>query len=224
MILLDDSYHPHNYNQAYLHLSGLDDTTGLPIINPVTHQPTKFVYSGDPVENTGWLYPWPNGSDARFWQGYGPIDINPGDTQYIVIAQVIARGTDYLNSITVLRQYAQIARDNYFNCFANVTIGIGTISNEVPTRFSLEQNYPNPFNPKTKIKFSLPSVGQRHAFDVHLIIYDILGREVAVPVNQKMNPGKYEIDWDGTNFASGVYFYKLEASSFVQTKKMVLIK
>ena len=154
----------------------------------------------------------------------GPFNMNPGDTQTIVVAQIIARGTSNLNSIAVLRQYTQIARDNYYNCFANVPIGINNLSNEIPIKFSLEQNYPNPFNPITKIKFSIPAVGAYDNTPVHLIIYDILGREVVKLLNQQMKPGRYEVEWDGTNFASGVYFYKLEASSFVETKKMVLIK
>jgi photosystem II stability/assembly factor-like uncharacterized protein len=219
---------PRNYVETYRLMSGLHPRPGvggdpgLEIINPLTHQPTHFYYSGDPVNSTGWIQTGPN--DQRFTMSIGPFNMNPGDTQTIVVAQIIARGTSNLNSIAVLRQYTQIARDNYKDCFANVPIGIKNLSNEVPIRFSLEQNYPNPFNPITKIKFSIPSVGQRHAFDVHLIIYDILGREVATPINQKMKPGHYDVEWDGSNFASGVYFYKLEAGSFVETKKMVLIK
>ena len=219
---------PRNYVETYRLMSGLHPRPGvggdpgLEIINHVTNLPTHFYYSGDPVSSTGWIQTGPN--DQRFTMSVGPFNMNPGDTQTIVVAQIIARGTSNINSIAVLRQYTQIARDNYKNCFANVPISIENLSNEVPVRFSLEQNYPNPFNPTTKIKFSIPSLGQRHAFDVHLIIYDILGREVAIPINQQMKPGHYEVEWDGSNFASGVYFYKLEAGSFVETKKMVLIK
>ena len=103
-------------------------------------------------------------------------------------------------------------------------IGIKPILSEVPNKFSLFQNYPNPFNPVTKIKFSLPTVGQRHAFDVRLIVYDILGREVAVLVNEQLSPGTYEVSFDGSNLPSGVYFYKLITEGFSETKKMVLLK
>ncbi len=108
-------------------------------------------------------------------------------------------------------------------------IGIQPISTEIPKQFVLHQNYPNPFNPTTKIKFSLPAVGQRHSasggFDVRLVIYDILGREVDVLVNEQLNPGVYEAEWNGTNFSSGVYFYQLSINSEqLATKKMVLIK
>ena len=219
---------PHYYNETYRTMSGLHPRKGvgdpgLEIINPLTHLPTHFYFSGDPVTSTGWIQT--GGNDQRFIMSVGPFDMNPGDTQTIVVAQIIARGTSNLNSITVLRQYTQIARDNYKNCFANVPIGIGNLSNEVPIRFSLEQNYPNPFNPITKIRFSVPlNKGGLRGLSVKLTIYDILGREVAVPINQEMKPGHYEVEWDGSNFASGVYFYKLEAGSFVETKKMVLIK
>ena len=103
-------------------------------------------------------------------------------------------------------------------------IGIKPILSEVPNKFSLFQNYPNPFNPVTKIKFSLPTVGQRHAFDVRLIVYDILGRGIAVLVNEQLSPGIYEVEWDGTNLPSGVYFYKLITEGYSETKKMVLLK
>ena len=222
VIFSDDGIEPINHGQSYCVASGLQKD-GTPLINPITNQPTTFQFSGDPVQNTGWLCPSP--MDQRFWQGFGPVNMNPGDTQIIVVAQVIARGTSNINSITALRQYAQVAIDNYKNCFENEPIGIENTQNEVPTKFNLEQNYPNPFNPTTKINFSIPlNKGGQRGLSVKLTIYDILGREVATPINQLMKPGKYEVDWDGSNFASGVYFYKLEAGSFAETKKMVLIK
>jgi hypothetical protein len=89
----------------------------------------------------------------------------------------------------------------------------------IPNKNNLSQNYPNPFNPSTKIKFDIPKGSL-----VKLKIYDILGREVATLVNEKLNPGTYEYEWNGINLSSGVYFYKLEAENFIQTKRMVLIK
>ncbi len=98
-------------------------------------------------------------------------------------------------------------------------IGILPISNEVPNQFFLSQNYPNPFNPNTVISFQLAV----NSFAT-LKVYDILGREVATLVNEQLQPGTYEVDWDGTNFPSGVYYYKMIADDFTETKKMVLIK
>ncbi len=97
---------------------------------------------------------------------------------------------------------------------------------ELPTGFRLYQNYPNPFNPTTTIKFGLPKQSQ-----VSLIIYDILGREVKELVNDKLQAGYYHFTWDATRFASGVYFYRIEAQSlsgdkksFVGVKKLLLLK
>ena len=107
-------------------------------------------------------------------------------------------------------------------------IGIKPISNEIPNVFSLSQNYPNPFNPSTKIKFSIPSNVRSEMSNVKLIIYDILGREIATLVNERLSPGTYEVQWSAssvaTNFASGVYFYLIQAGDFQETKKMILIK
>lgn len=112
--------------------------------------------------------------------------------------------------------------------FGDTLIGIEPISKQVPINFQLYQNYPNPFNPATKIKFSIPSNVNSEISNVRLTIYDILGNEIATLVNEKLSPGTYEIEWDSSNFSSGVYFYKLSASGgagyFSKTKKMVLLK
>ncbi len=95
----------------------------------------------------------------------------------------------------------------------------------VPLSFKLEQNYPNPFNPTTKIKYSIPSSTEtRHALSVQLKIYDILGRELATLVNETKAPGNYEIEFNATALPSGVYFYTIKAGSYMDTKKMVLLK
>ena len=101
----------------------------------------------------------------------------------------------------------------------NIMTGTGNQNTGVPTTYSLSQNYPNPFNPSTKIEYSIP----KQSF-VSLKIYDLLGREVANLVNGDMAPGYYRIDFNGSHLASGVYFYRLEAGSFIDTKRMVLIK
>ncbi len=109
-------------------------------------------------------------------------------------------------------------------------VGIQHVNSEIPREYKLYPNFPNPFNPITKIKFDIPSGVAGQTF---LSVYDILGREVATLVNEKLSPGTYEVEWpacrtesgrDASNFASGIYFYKLETESFTQTKRMVLIK
>jgi hypothetical protein len=97
--------------------------------------------------------------------------------------------------------------------------GIIPVSSTVPTEFNLKQNYPNPFNPVTKISFDIPKTGM-----VTLRIYDVLGKEVKTLVNEVKNAGSYLVDFDGSSFASGTYFYRLESNGFISTKKMMLIK
>jgi len=86
-------------------------------------------------------------------------------------------------------------------------------------KFSLANNYPNPFNPSTKIQYSLPT----NEF-VSLKVYDIIGREVATLVNQQQSAGVYDVSFNASNLTSGIYFYKIDAGSFVDVKKMMLIK
>jgi photosystem II stability/assembly factor-like uncharacterized protein len=102
--------------------------------------------------------------------------------------------------------------------------GFSGKSNEIPSAFSLSQNYPNPFNPVTKIKYDIPSKVKSERSNVELIVFDVLGREIATLVNEKLSPGTYEAQWDASNYPSGVYFYKLTTQDFSETKKMVLIK
>jgi hypothetical protein len=113
---------------------------------------------------------------------------------------------------------------------SNLLIGIKEISSSTPINFVLYQNYPNPFNPVTKIKFELAVTphsplerGQRGVM-VRLAIYDIVGKEIELAVSQQLRPGTYEVEWDGSKYTSGVYFYKLIADGFSVTKKMVLVK
>lgn len=94
----------------------------------------------------------------------------------------------------------------------------------LPTEFALEQNYPNPFNPTTKIKYSMPSNVKGETSKVILKIYDVLGREVAALVNEAKQPGVYEIEFNASKLPSGVYFYQLRAGSFIQTRKMLLLR
>jgi hypothetical protein len=101
---------------------------------------------------------------------------------------------------------------------------INPVGNQIPTELALYQNYPNPFNPATKIKFDIPSSVKSEKSDVKLIIYDALGREITTLVNEQLNSGTYEVEWDASNSPSGVYFYKLEVSDYTETKKMLMVK
>jgi hypothetical protein len=103
--------------------------------------------------------------------------------------------------------------------FYNATVGITPISGEVPKTFSLMQNYPNPFNPTTNIGFRIAKFGF-----VKITVFDVLGREVAILVNEQLHPGTYKADWNASNQPSGVYFYRLEARDYSETKKMMIVK
>lgn len=103
------------------------------------------------------------------------------------------------------------------------TIGINLISEELPAKYNLHQNYPNPFNPVTKINFDIPAYKDVNRL-VKLTIYDILGREITQLVNQELLPGSYSVEWNASNYPSGVYFYSMQTSNYFFTNKMILIK
>jgi len=89
----------------------------------------------------------------------------------------------------------------------------------LPVGYTLEQNYPNPFNPSTTIRFSVPEAG-----NVKITVYDAIGNEIEVLVDKNMNPGVFNATWDATNYASGIYLYRMQTNNFVSFKKMILVK
>ena len=123
--------------------------------------------------------------------------------QYVLVGQPTGSSTVYV--------------DNFYFYFT--ATDVKEISGAVLSDFALEQNYPNPFNPATNIRFSLLEANQ-----VTLKVYDMLGREVALLINQFMAPGKFEINFDASNLPTGIYTYSLTAGDFQSVKKMMLIK
>jgi len=220
---------------AYLMMKGYKKDSSN-YMNPLTNPPfpTKYVYTGDPETNTGWteyrgsvqncggntgtIINSNQVGDRRFVMSSGAENytVNPDDTVIIYASQLIARGNSNKNSVTLLKNYANIAWNIYNSGF---NVGIKKISNNIPSSFSLEQNYPNPFNPSTKIRFAIPKNEL-----VTLKIFDLLGREAAILVNEKLQPGTYETTFDASMLPSGVYFYSLKTNTFTDTKKMILIK
>ena len=83
----------------------------------------------------------------------------------------------------------------------------------------MSQNYPNPFNPSTTIGYAIP-----YSANVTVKVLDVLGNEIETPVNEEKSPGTYELTWHAENLPSGVYFYRLQARDFIETKKMLLLK
>lgn len=219
---------------AYLIMKGFkkDGSKWMsPVFTPP--RPVKFLYTGEPEPNTGWnelqgsirncggdtgIFQTVNSpGDRRFVLGMGKenFTMNPGDSQSIVVAQMIARGTSNVNSVTKLKQLADLV--------ANYTVGIRPINSFVPNIYSLYQNYPNPFNPATKIKFDVGKLYQSPML-VTIKVYDIMGREIETLVNEALQPGTYEVTFDGSKLTSGVYFYQLISGDYKETKKLLLLK
>ena len=205
--------------QWYRVMNGLNAKSGLPYVNPITSQPTKFALSGDPVTGTGWI----DGTsgllpgDRRFCSVVGPFTMAPGDTQELVVAQLAGIGSDRISSITYLQFYADLV-NAAFRHEATGSVSIPD-ENHLPSGFSLEQNYPNPFNPSTTIKYELPT-----SAEVQVSVYDMLGREVSVLVNERKDAGVHEVKFEASGLSSGVYFCRLTAGSSVQTRKLLLVR
>ncbi len=205
------------------------DLDGNVIINPVTNTPTRFPFDGDPVTQQGWLFPsnWAGGGAGVLFFS-GPFNLAPQDTQWAMTALVPGIGGSSISSIVNMRQKVEILRSvpydslTWGNPFYGITGTKDGQSSSLPHKFTLYQNYPNPFNPVTIIKYSVPA--DRAVNKITLKVYDILGREVATLVNGEKPAGQYEVTFDASGFSSGIYFYKLSAGSFIQTKKMILLK
>jgi hypothetical protein len=98
-------------------------------------------------------------------------------------------------------------------------IAVEENKDNLPTEFVLEQNYPNPFNPSTTFRYSIPNESK-----VIIKVYDILGKEIEALVSEEKPAGTYELTWNAKNLPSGIYFYRIQAGSFIDTKKMILVK
>jgi hypothetical protein len=141
----------------------------------------------------------------------GTFTIIAGKIGYALDSNTIILSGSYVNSnhVNISLKKAKLIRAN--------------LSNKVLRGFYLDQNFPNPFNPATTIRFNVPkwaSIG----YSVKLTIYDILGREVKILIDQSLKPGSYELSWDASSYSSGIYFYELRTVNFRDVKKMVLIK
>ncbi len=172
------------------------------------------------------------GTDASdqysFWEsGYSAIGLIENDQDFSTYYHM---ATDQFNKMNT---------EYFFRC---AKLGIGTLAalalpttdggtdvaalEETPKNFSLSQNFPNPFNPNTTINYSVFAVGRNSISTNKVVVkvYDLLGSEVATLVNEEKAAGNYQVKFDGTNMPSGVYFYRIQAADFIQTKKMILLK
>jgi len=159
-----------------------------------------YFYDGNGNVTSVWHHSWLNSA-------WIPTDI-PGMEGNGVFTVTDSAGNDY-------------PYHGYNFTFARrlIVTGVQSQSENVPAVYSLSQNYPNPFNPTTNFEFRIP----KSEF-VSLKVYDILGREVATLVNEVKQPGGYTVQWDASRQSSGVYFYRLQAGSFVNVKKLILLR
>ena len=167
----------------------------------------KLWFSGDPVTNIGWISTQKR--DTRNLVSTGPFQLEKDKPQEVIIAYVIGRGTDPLNSITVARENVQRAIQEYQNNFASMTYSPPPA---IPvTNYLLYQNYPNPFNPTTTIRFELPQDGV-----VTIEVFDILGQKVKTILNEFKKADRYEVTFSSIGLASGVYIYQLRVNDLVR--------
>jgi len=204
---------PESGTELFRYLRGLNKF-GNPIIDPTTGQATKFWHSGDPLTNTGWVDQMHSNTD--FWMISGPFALADGDSQEVALGIIIAQGQTGLESAALLKQNSQIAQQAYDDNFITV-VEEKTIN--VPADYALQQNFPNPFNPTTTFDFTIP----RDEF-VSLKIYNMLGEEVANVMEKKFSAGHYQVKWESLGLTTGLYFYRLQAGDFVQTKKFTLLR
>jgi len=128
----------------------------------------------------------------------------------------------------------EIEEDQYGKLFFGTTNGLYNVdiitavkdeeNPQIPYKFSLSQNYPNPFNPSTKIRFTIPQDERLETQNVSMKVYDVLGNEIATLVNEEKPAGNYEINFDASNLASGIYIYRLTSGNFTASKKLILLK
>ena len=137
----------------------------------------------------------------------------------------LTSGSQNIHSITgqtltgISKNQIYISEVGFWYAAYQVVTEVTNPQDLLPVIFELFQNYPNPFNPSTTINFVIP----KSSF-VNLKVYDVLGNEVATLVNEEKPLGTYQLNFDASSLASGIYFYKIQAGSFVQTKKMILLK
>jgi len=174
--------------------------------------PMSAIYFAD--LNTGWMM------GGTFYGGDSQIlkTTNGGDNW---ISQTIPT-TTWLGDIIFINSntgWAVGRSGTIMKTTTGGTVNISNYSNTIPDNYKLYQNFPNPFNPSTTIRFDIPK-----STYTKIILYNSMGRIVSELVNEKLNAGSYEVNWNAVSYSSGIYFYKLETKEFIDVKKMILIK
>ena len=183
-------------NQIVLELSNISETEQTSLPKPLLKRGFKHLIFSDNIEELIVLNP----KETKEVVFNFDVEYNIGKTEADTIEFLITDNKSIYQTKQFILQYS------------------------VPTEYKLEQNYPNPFNPATKIRYSIPQEARGEKREVSLIVYDILGNKVVTLVNEQKEAGYYEVDFNASQFASGVYIYSLQTGNFISTKKMLLIK
>ncbi len=183
-------------NQIVLELKNISETEQLSLPKPLLRRGFKHLKFSDKIEEQ--------------------IVLNPKETKEIVYTFDVDYNIGNIEADTI---EFMITDNKSVYLTKQFVLNYG-----VPTEYKLEQNFPNPFNPATKIRYSIPPNVNREMSNVILKVYDILGNEVTTLVNEQKEPGYYEVDFNASQFASGVYIYRLISGNFISTKKMMVLK
>jgi len=162
-----------------------------------------------------------NGDLDAFGSWSGAILQTPVD---LTIGQMLPtdQGYNFDGILDDIKIYNYALSVQQIEDLASWTTGVQEGDGVLPLHLALDQNYPNPFNPQTTIRFALPwSHDDAH---VRLVVFDVLGREVATLINTPLGPGTYKVQWDAERFPSGVYYYQLQTPGTTIVKKMMLLK
>jgi hypothetical protein len=212
-----------DYNYNRIILLTFEANTPIKAVNPSSGQVTNITSAGydhlDAIakDKYGYIYV------SSFTQGL----VYRFDSVFSASPELISSGHNGPSGFGYNSRDHILGVTNYnTNSYSLITLPVISVKNISGNAesFVLFQNYPNPFNPSTKIKFSVPPSKEARGMIARLCIYDILGREVALLVYKRLNPGTYEVEWNASGFASGVYFYKLVTDKYVSIKKMCLLK
>jgi hypothetical protein len=221
-----------NYNGQYTNQTGVHSRYESSLIGDFQSQ---IIYDGDSLQYIE------NLSDFVFnmlYENYQYVDS-------VLYADSVAEAyAGNHNTTTYYNKFWEIAKNFTIGLFQKASYRIACViytkwidaggltvivdnKNDILSGFNLSQNYPNPFNPSTTIKYSIPSVTASETKQSQLVtlkVYDLLGNEVVTLVDEEKPSGSHEVYFNGANLSSGIYFYKLQADSFIETKKMILLK
>ncbi len=185
--------------------------------------------NGSTVSNTTPLFTWQSGTGAAFNtiqistdSAFGTMLINDSNiaaSQYTIGGGVLQLGGHYYWRVYSYNGLGRSPNSARWSFTVDDPTVISQNGNVIPKVYNLYQNFPNPFNPSTVIKFDIPENS-----NVQLVVYDLLGRTVDNLVNERLNAGQYEINWNAGNLASGIYYYKLTSGNNVFVKKLILVK